>query len=78
MHAKNLTINDEKVKVKLVHDKIELKEIKYEPDNDFMIITAAETFRKGNKYLIYIPFEAPLSSALQGKLLVKSEFQISI
>uniref|UniRef100_A0A336M458 Aminopeptidase n=1 Tax=Culicoides sonorensis TaxID=179676 RepID=A0A336M458_CULSO len=66
LHAKNLTINEEKVKVKLIHDKIEIKEIKYDDENDFLIIMTNETFRKGNKYMIYIPFEAPLSSGLSG------------
>lgn len=66
LHAKNLTINEEKVKVKLIHDKIELKEVKLDQENEFLVIVANETFRKGNKYMVYIPFEAPLSSGLQG------------
>lgn len=66
VHAKNLTINEEKVKVKLIHDKIEIKEVKFDADNEFLVIVANETFRQGNKYMVYIPFEAPLSTGLQG------------
>lgn len=66
LHAKNLTINEEKVKVKLIHDKIEIKEVKLDQENEFLVIVANETFRQGNKYMVYIPFEAPLSSGLQG------------
>lgn len=62
LHAKNLTIIEEKIKVKLNHEKLENVTMKYDHENDFLSIFTSQNFYKGNKYLLYIPFEAPLSN----------------
>lgn len=50
----------------MIHDKVDIKEIQYDTENEFMVIIVNETFRQGMKYLVHIPFEAPLNSGLHG------------
>ena len=73
LHAKNLTIANDEVKLyELIDDtdtrgeEVGIRNIEYITKHDYMIIFLNESISEKSKYQLYIPFEAPLESALLG------------
>ncbi|CAO1423722.1 unnamed protein product [Diamesa serratosioi] len=73
LHVKDLTILTNQIKLyELMNDtntsdkELAIQNIEFLPEHDFMVIFLNNSIHEKIKYQIYIPFEAPLESALLG------------
>uniref|UniRef100_A0A8D8EWM7 Aminopeptidase n=2 Tax=Culex pipiens TaxID=7175 RepID=A0A8D8EWM7_CULPI len=70
LHSKNLTLGEKDIKLVQISDAgsepVELKQIQYIKDNDYVVFHAAKSLQKGKRYEISIPFEGSLGTGLLG------------